>query len=259
MLEDDHNRVFLIILVAALIVGTAGYLMGTSGAVEPRGYREATEQPTLEDVDGVPTQEGMASDVRGPNRTRFTKALEALLGERRALADEVGRPTESEWNESIARRGELRAFDGAPPVVPHDITQRNFPSCVACHVDGLVIEGRTAPAMSHELMANCTQCHVVSEGPVPGDAVAGGPPSTTAFRGIGRSGRGDRAWVGAPPTIPHTTHLRDRCDSCHGVLATGLRTSHACQQNCQQCHTGSSGLDQQPATTPPSPGAAGGL
>jgi len=193
----------------------------------------------------------MAADIRGPNRTRFVEALENVRGERRGLADEIGRPTEAEWDESVARRGELRAFDGAPPLIPHDITQRGFPSCTACHVDGLVLDGRTSPAMSHESMANCTQCHVMSERPVPGEALTGGPPLVNAFRGIDRSGRGERAWVGAPPTIPHTTHMRDRCESCHGVLATGIRTSHACQQNCRQCHTPSAGLDQQPVTTPP--------
>ena len=42
--------------------------------------------------------------------------------------------------------------------------------------------------------------------------------------------------------------MRERCDSCHGVWAGALRTTHPWRQNCVQCHTPSAARDQHPTT-----------
>lgn len=253
MSGSDKKGLSLVALAVALIVGTVGFFNGVLRDAEPQGYLSAPSEARASDDDvlPVPTQAGLASSPHGPNRERFVKNWARLTSDRRGPNDDVGRPTEAEWNEAMATRRENRAFNGAPPIIPHSVGQQAFPSCLSCHRDGLVIEGRTAPAMSHEQMDNCTQCHVTLEQPGPGIELAGGPPSDNSFGGVHGAGRGERAGPGAPPTIPHTTFMRERCESCHGVLATGLRTSHACRQNCLQCHGTAAELDQQPTTSPP--------
>ncbi|HRC56557.1 MAG TPA: hypothetical protein PKU97_11575, partial [Kofleriaceae bacterium] len=73
----------------------------------------------------------------------------------------------------------------------------------------------------------------------------------SAFVGLPAPGRGERAWPGAPPTIPHTTWMRERCDSCHGVWgASGLRSTHPWRQSCTQCHAPAAALDQRPVWSP---------
>lgn len=257
MREDDHSRLLLVVLTAAVIVGTAGYFSGVSDEAVPQGYSAPLRLESSDDIMTAPTQAELAASVHGPNRTRFTAALAELAQDRRSGTDEVRRPGDAEWDDAVARRGERRAFDSAPPLVPHAIEQRRLPACVTCHAEGIVIEGRTAPAMSHEPMANCTQCHVPTESPAPAALLADGPPPGAAgagentFTGVARSGRGERAWAGAPPLAPHSTHMRERCGSCHGVLATSLRTTHAWRQSCLQCHGAAASLDQQPSTVPP--------
>ncbi len=146
---------------------------------------------------------------------------------------------------ALAQRAQRRAFSGAPPVVPHAIDQQNAASCLVCHGEGLRVGQVVAPKMSHETYANCTQCHVESINralpPTTGPRAA-----ATLFQGLANPGPGERAWPGAPPTIPHTTWMRESCTSCHGTLADkGLMTSHPWRGNCVQCHGLSAGLDQR--------------
>lgn len=144
-----------------------------------------------------------------------------------------------------AQRAQRRAFSGAPPVVPHAIDQQNAASCLICHGQGLKVGEVVAPRMSHETYANCTQCHVESVNralpPTTGPRAA-----ANLFKGLSAPGPGERAWPGAPPTIPHTTWMRENCNSCHGTLADkGLMTSHPWRGNCVQCHGLSADMDQQ--------------
>jgi len=149
--------------------------------------------------------------------------------------------------EALLFRQQRRAFDGAPPVVPHPIDQSSAASCIACHGEGKQIKDRIAPKMSHAFMANCTQCHVPSGGTeikLTGDASA--PLSSNDFADLIPSGKGQRAYEGAPPTIPHSTLMRGDCASCHGSKGLfGLRTPHPWQQSCTQCHAPSAELDQR--------------
>ena len=74
--------------------------------------------------------------------------------------------------------------------------------CLACHEKGALIAGKRAPMMSHERHDSCTQCHVAAGGP---PTPPPPPISSSSFVGEQPSFPGDRAWPGAPPTIPHTT------------------------------------------------------
>ncbi len=146
---------------------------------------------------------------------------------------------------AIAQRVQRRAYSGAPPVVPHAIDQQSAASCLVCHGQGLAVGMVIAPRMSHQSYNNCTQCHVESVNrslpPTAGLRVAG-----NRFQGLSSPGPGERAWPGAPPTIPHTTWMRENCNSCHGELASaGLRTSHPWRGSCLQCHGPSAAFDQR--------------
>jgi cytochrome c-type protein NapB len=52
--------------------------------------------------------------------------------------------------------------------------------------------------------------------------------------------------------IPHPTHMRENCESCHGVAGPhGLRTPHAERQSCTQCHAPDAKLDRRPTESFP--------
>lgn len=144
-------------------------------------------------------------------------------------------------------RVQLRAYDGAPPVIPHPISERGMPECLACHGVGLQIKGRVAPIPSHETMTSCTQCHVPSVPTLPGEDPEGVTIGESTFAGYWPPLFGERAWEIAPPTIPHHTLMRDNCLSCHGpARAVPVPTSHPWRRTCTQCHAPSASLDQTP-------------
>jgi cytochrome c-type protein NapB len=137
---------------------------------------------------------------------------------------------------STGARASLRAYDGAPPTIPHDATAG---SCITCHdADGSAIDGvGVAPASPHGDAAadgafrRCRQCHVPDSGTTL--LVA------SRFTGLAQGPwRGGRATPGAPPTIPHTLQLRGECLTCHagpGARAE-IRTTHPERARCRQCH-----------------------
>jgi len=123
-------------------------------------------------------------------------------------------------------------------VVPHPIDEPGAAACQTCHEHGATIAGLVAPAMSHPPRGSCVQCHVAAAAP-------GAASPATSFAGR-RPARGERAWIGAPPTIPHATWMRERCESCHGPLgALGMRSTHPWRTSCEQCHAPSAVLDQR--------------
>ena len=144
------------------------------------------------------------------------------------------------------RRNSRRAYDGAPPIVPHPIAQGNAASCLQCHAEATKIGNVVAPAISHPNYTSCTQCHVSAKG-------LGSRWNTAEFdlhTGNRFAGNHDakpveRAYDDSPPTIPHNVHMRQNCMSCHGELGTSpIRTSHPDRQSCTQCHVPSSQIDK---------------
>lgn len=133
-------------------------------------------------------------------------------------------------------RAERRAYDGAPPTVPHESFGA---ACTGCHDEfGQSVRGvGFAPASPHDDTATaggttrCRQCHVfvttddlfvVSE-------YEGIPQDLTA---------GDRATAGAPPRIPHRILMRENCVACHDGPGAReeARTTHPERTRCSQCH-----------------------
>jgi cytochrome c-type protein NapB len=168
----------------------------------------------------------------GPSRT-VTSDLAALRTGLPSPADPVI-PVPGDRARAVAARAERRAFDGAPPWVPHPVDEQSSAACLACHGAGMQVAKRTAPVMSHEPRSQCLQCHVPTVARWPG---AEEPAVPTTFAGLPSAGPGPRAWAGAPPIVPHGTFMREDCASCHGVAGLpGLRTTHPARKNCTQCH-----------------------
>jgi len=145
-----------------------------------------------------------------------------------------GRPGASKTPALV--RAARRAYDGAPPVIPHAPFGAE---CVSCHSEqGLAVEGvGFAPPMPHadtaglSATSRCTQCHVFRR------TEALFRPST--FVGFEQDlRRGPRRHAFAPPRMPHPRFLRENCLACHSGPAAReeIRTDHPERVRCAQCH-----------------------
>ncbi len=174
--------------------------------------------------------------------------------------------TEAERAAAIQRRASLRAYDGAPPVIPHGIDTLSSASCLSCHgKDGnFLIAGKRPAEISHPWITNCTSCHVPDDGLRQITA----PEATrltveNLFIGKRSAGSGPRAFGTAPPITPHPVWMRQNCMACHGPgREQAIRTSHPERGNCLQCHAPNAIFDNResyltnpkpPIDTPPPP------
>jgi cytochrome c-type protein NapB len=133
-------------------------------------------------------------------------------------------------------RADRRAYDGAPPTIPHASFGM---TCSACHNPlGQSVAGvGFAPASPHDgtdvtgRTQRCTQCHVfaTTDDVFVASEFAGLPQDLKA---------GGRATPGAPPTIPHRILMRENCLACHDGpgIREEIRTSHPERRRCRQCH-----------------------
>jgi cytochrome c-type protein NapB len=143
-------------------------------------------------------------------------------------------------------RASRRAYNGAPPIIPHAVENTSDAACCACHGPGVAIAGIRASVMSHKFLSNCTQCHAP---PPPKPFQQLDSVVESSFVGLPAPHQGERAFQGAPPTIPHSQWMRENCNSCHGGAHgwAGIETTHPWRTNCTQCHAPSATLDQMPA------------
>lgn len=129
-----------------------------------------------------------------------------------------------------------RAYDGAPPVIPHAPFGAR---CTECHdAAGMAVANvGFAPPSPHaetpglSAISRCEQCHLHA---TTDDTFRG-----STFRGLAQDLRhGARAGDGAPPVMPHSAQLRDNCQACHTGPAAreAIRTSHPERPRCRQCH-----------------------
>jgi cytochrome c-type protein NapB len=126
--------------------------------------------------------------------------------------------------------------------VPHEIEQISSADCLRCHGDSPEADEKGAPKVPHAFLANCTQCHVEKES----EYLFGEELVPNTFEGVAAPGGGSRAYVGAPPLVPHSTLMRSNCLSCHGPFGLlGLQTSHPERQGCLQCHGVSAPMNQR--------------
>lgn len=245
----DSGRAYRLLPIASAIIlaiALVGFLRGiaepeiatTVRQVDPPGKTTESEN----DVPHAVAYKDMAMASFRANRD-WSSSLKQLQFPSPGMFDLVERTPEMKTT-ALADRTRTRAYEGAPPVIPHPVEQQSAASCLACHGKGVRLGDRVAAKISHPHYSSCTQCHVEFHSGAPFDSE---PIAENEFRGLERSGVGDRVYAGAPPTIPHTLWMRNDCLSCHGLIARpGLRTTHPWLSNCVQCHASSAELNHVP-------------
>ncbi len=125
------------------------------------------------------------------------------------------------------RRADLRMYEGAPPVIPHALRNRD---CLDCHAHGMMVEGKTAPVTPHPQLANCMQCHIPQQNVT--------PFRENNFTSEVRVAALPKANPSGPPLIPHRVFMRESCLVCHHDPARQevVQTTHPERTNCRQCH-----------------------
>lgn len=245
-------KVATMILFSVLTIAVVGYFVGIRHVDDTRDQ----SHPVL-DAMKVSKQESQAQNVGpavvysqisqgnlGPNATWQTQVKQAVL-QNVSVMPRVDIAYGGDKTQALAKRAANRAFEGAPPTIPHQIDHMSTVSCTACHgADGqsLRIGNQVvAQPMSHPLMTNCTQCHV------PQQQIQEDEQQwlRNSFADEPSPEQGERAFPGAPPSIPHTVWMRQDCLSCHGPNGQpALRSGHVWRTNCLQCHEQSSELNQ---------------
>lgn len=143
-------------------------------------------------------------------------------------------PIDKNHERSLTTYYNNRAFYGAPPSIPHEVTELNMGanSCLKCHDNGGFVPkyNAFAPITPHPEKINCRQCHV----PQKTNSLF---VATNWIRTKGPS-IGNKSLKGSPPIIPHQIQLRENCLSCHAGPSAPkeIRTTHPNRINCRQCH-----------------------
>lgn len=219
-----------------MTVTIAGYLTGTR---MPKRELDVELVTSAHSADRAPSYAEMRERQRGPNAAMYEGAFSALGATQPANFDPVVQ-SEADYRQAIEARRARRAYEGAPPTIPHAVEPLGTTACMGCHGKDVQIAGKRAARLPHPPYAGCMQCHV------PELELAASDTPQNHFEGLASPGSGARAWPGAPPVIPHSTWMREDCSSCHGTGGRlGLRSTHPWRSSCQQCHAPSAVLDQR--------------
>lgn len=163
---------------------------------------------------------------------------------KRAYDLTVNQPTEidPEIERTLTTYYDNRAYNGAPPTIPHEIFNVEgigAKDCLQCHENGGYVARFNAytPITPHPELISCKQCHVPKTVPStfkPHGWVAAKAPQIH-----------NSALPGSPPVIPHDLQMRSNCLACHGGAAAPkeIRVSHPERSNCRQCHVPAAELD----------------
>ncbi len=154
---------------------------------------------------------------------------------------------------ALEKRAARRAYEGAPPTIPHPVSQGGARECLICHGSSASIGEVSAPVISHKAYTVCTQCHVPEMGGLPqtGEEKTFAPMVESSFVGMREAPAPWKYTDGSPPQQPHKTFMRENCSSCHGAQGRpGLQSSHPERRSCQQCHAPSAQVDQHASSRP---------
>jgi nitrate reductase (cytochrome), electron transfer subunit len=257
------QRYSTIVLVSIICMSVVGYFVGL--------YR-GIPSPASQRTSGLPTDSGTAhaqneSTPGSPEMMQavayaeIPTAMNSPTGRFHAAAKSLPmlpsqahydlfaeiKPSADDKETSSKKRATRRAYNGAPPIIPHAVQNTNDSACYACHSKGMQMGGLKASVMSHPFLANCVQCHAPPP-PAPFQAIDSEVASD--FVGLPAPKAGERASPGAPPTIPHSQWMRENCLACHGGPRgwAGMESTHPWRTNCTQCHAPSAVLDQAVTT-----------
>jgi len=238
--DDYTHGPWSVLLAVALGLAVVGFFAGTADDRDQDSpLRSLPDTTALSGTELAPSYQDRRTTTPRPV-DGFSDGAELL-----ARVDATG-PSGAK-GPALAERAELRAFNGAPPRIPHPFDMGEDGACLACHQDGLAFGERTASPMSHDTLSVCTQCHVAGQDLIPGgdDLEVGLAAVPNSFNGLQEPLSGDRAWSIAPPAVPHTTWMRENCNSCHGPFGRDpLETPHPERQSCTQCHALSDAYEQ---------------
>ena len=247
--KSKSSKATTLTVAIVFTISVSGYFMGLRQTVRETGHSEHAVEIYADDesaegkIQQAVDYDQIANAGFGPN-TNFKSHLKTLriIPAKKGAQDSLLTASDK----LRAKREARRAYDGAPPIVPHPIAQDNAASCLQCHAEATLIGNVVAPAISHPNYTSCTQCHVSEKGLgsiwiTPEFDLHTG----NQFQGEHQPKPVEKAYANSPATIPHTLHMRQNCMSCHGELGTNpIRTSHPERQSCTQCHVPGSLVDK---------------
>lgn len=263
MAAEIGQTIAYLICIVVISVAVTGYFIGLQSPKDTGSATIKDRVINLQAFSSHPNSKSHANDVQpsthyarmGDVTRQNSSSWQTRLTDLKPKLDPLAevKITSEQKSFALALRDQNRAFNGAPPTVPHPVDQMSSQACAACHTVGFKTETLRIPKMSHQFLENCTQCHVENSP----KHMQASLFRENSFVGLPAPDGGPRAFDGAPPQIPHSTWMRVNCMSCHGFAGQqGIRTTHPWRQNCQQCHAPSSTLDQvqlesQPQFLPP--------
>lgn len=237
-----------VVALAVITLTACGNDEANKAATDQTAGGGTTAQPTpetpIQPTTGEPTTKpGAPEAVTDPATAENPTGGEPMAG--------ATTPGEMSREGALDRRPARRAFEGAPPLIPHVVDQTTH-DCRACHQKRVTVAGNPAPVMPHRIFQSCQQCHVQANNPFfAKQRTAGGPlPAGSNFEPV-PIGKGVRAHAAAPPQIPHPTAMREQCTACHGKLGyEGMKTTHPERTLCRQCHVVGGELNQWASESP---------
>ena len=131
-----HQKLLAVLLLIIGMAAVSGMFMGmrqTDAATEIAAIRYDGEDELVAS-NGLPEAPKYGEIARSPwlANSAWKSSLDQLPTLDPPAAD--GTPmSPGELEQARAERASRRAFDGAPPVVPHAIDQMSAASCLACH------------------------------------------------------------------------------------------------------------------------------
>lgn len=262
------HRSSTLFLMAIICVSVVGYFVGLHRGIPDRADKKSRRLPADTVASDQPLTNSNGASNKQPNALSAityseipqklvspTDLYRASLHPLPNIAQQTRydsfaeiKLNEADKERSSQQRKARRAYNGAPPVVPHAIENTTDAACFACHSSGMRMTGLKASVMSHRFLANCLQCHAP---PAAAPFQEIGSEVESNFAGLPAPHAGERAYPGAPPTIPHSQWMRENCLACHGGPNgwAGMESTHPWRTQCTQCHAPSAVLDQATSTS----------
>lgn len=219
---ETKNRYLLIglgVLLMLSVITLVGEMMKQERKPNVKFSIKTTSTPS------IPAEKGV-----------FTRSSQAL--------DYTKMPFDKTKGRTLSEYYINRAFNGAPPSIPHELLDEKGiggAACLQCHQHGGYVDQfqAFAPVTPHPGMLNCKQCHVSQK-------TKGLFVSTNWVRP--KPFEIDQAALpGSPPIIPHELQMRENCLACHAgpSAAKEIRIDHPERVNCRQCHAAVNQFEHQ--------------
>lgn len=147
------------------------------------------------------------------------------------------------------RRKVLRAYEGAPPAIPHPVLKSGAHYCLNCHSKGTVFEkdaeilgtkNAVAKISPHPTWVNCLQCHVPQN-----DVALFHKNKFKTFRLAHVKKETIAGEEPVPPQMPHHMQNRENCVVCHlsKTADPSIIPKHGMRESCEACHMTPESLD----------------